>query len=108
MISKVLHKKPKVIDGIIKKEHNGYYFVKVGINWMPEHILVVEEKIGRILEKGNVIHHIDGNKINNKIENLMLFKTQIEHSAFHIKINKEGYTPSILKQIENRWKEFGK
>lgn len=102
------HSKTIIQNGVIKKEHNGYLFIKVGMAWMPEHSLVCEEKIGRLLNKGEVIHHIDGNKKNNIVENLMIFKTKKEHLAFHNKIRREGLTENILRQIEKRWKEFGK
>lgn len=47
------------------------------------HRVVAEQMLGRPLKKGEVVHHIDGNKRNNKPENLMVFKTQKEHAAFH-------------------------
>lgn len=37
-----------------------------------EHVLVMEKKLNRPLEPGEGIHHIDGNKSNNTIENLYL------------------------------------
>jgi hypothetical protein len=76
-------------------DHKGY---------VREHRLVVEKKIGRILNPKEAIHHIDCNKQNNKIENLMLFPTQKDHMKFHTKIVQFGYTNPILKQIEGRWK----
>lgn len=107
MINQIIkHKKQFVKDGIIFKKVSGYIFVKCGLGWMPQHQLVVENFIGRTLNKGEVIHHIDGNKENNLIENLMLFKTQNEHSSFHNKIRQFGLTQPILKQISERWDEF--
>lgn len=47
------------------------------------HRVVAEQMLGRPLTKGEVVHHIDGDKRNNKPENLMVFKTQKEHAAFH-------------------------
>jgi len=96
-------KKSFVMDGIIKKKINGYIFVRVGKFWIPEHRLVVEEKLERVLESKEVIHHIDGNKENNDINNLMLFPNQKEHSKFHVRIQQFGLTNPILQQIENRW-----
>ncbi len=107
MIGRVLKKKKDIIqDGVIKKIHNGYYFVKCGLDYVGEHVLVVEEKIGRTLEKGETIHHLDGNKLNNELNNLMLFKSQKEHKSFENKIRQHGLTQQILKQISERWKEF--
>lgn len=47
------------------------------------HRIVAEKKLGRKLLKGEVVHHIDKNKRNNKPENLMIFKSQKEHAAWH-------------------------
>jgi hypothetical protein len=107
MISKLIsHKKDFIKDGVLKRKAHGYIFVKVGIGWIPEHVLVMEEKIGRILNKGEVIHHIDSNRENNNIDNLMLFKSQKEHAIFHNKIRQFGLTQPIIKQINERFKEY--
>lgn len=43
------------------------------------HRLVMEEKIGRYLERHEVVHHIDGNPGNNDPSNLELFSSNAEH-----------------------------
>lgn len=48
-----------------------------------EHRAVAEEKLGRPLKPGEVVHHIDGDKHNNTPENLMVFASQKEHAAYH-------------------------
>ena len=57
-----------------------------------EHRLMAEKKLGRILTKEETVHHIDGNKCNNDLDNLMVFKTSADHSAFHkgVKAVKDG------------------
>lgn len=55
--------------------------------YVYEHQLVMERKIGRPLKKGEVVHHIDGDKTNNKISNLLLL-TASEHAKLHAIINK--------------------
>lgn len=48
-----------------------------------EHRKVMEEKIGRKLNKEEVVHHIDGNRTNNSPDNLMLFANDSEHHKYH-------------------------
>lgn len=47
-----------------------------------EHVMVMENHLGRHLEKGEVVHHLDGNKTNNDISNLDLC-TVAEHNQCH-------------------------
>ena len=48
-----------------------------------EHQYIMEQYIGRRLRRGEQIHHIDGDKRNNKIENLLLCETAKEHMRVH-------------------------
>ena len=47
------------------------------------HRLVASEKLGRPLLKGEVVHHIDENILNNHPDNLHVFASQAEHAAHH-------------------------
>ena len=51
--------------------------------YVMEHILVMEKHIGRYVEKPEVVHHKNGNRKDNRIENLQLM-TFKEHSAYHM------------------------
>jgi hypothetical protein len=51
--------------------------------YMLEHRLVVEKYLGRYLKPIEVVHHIDGQRDNNNIENLHLFQNQSEHISYH-------------------------
>jgi len=44
----------------------------------------MEKHLGRRLYYNEVVHHIDGDKLNNRIENLRLFKNQDEHNRHHL------------------------
>jgi hypothetical protein len=52
-------------------------------NYVYEHVLVAEEQIGRLLVAGEVVHHIDGDKLNNASENLLVCANQAEHMRIH-------------------------
>lgn len=56
-----------------------------GHGCVPEHRVVVEKHIGRFLTDEEVVHHIDGDRSNNDISNLVLCANQSEHSKYHRK-----------------------
>ena len=53
--------------------------------YVYEHRLVMEIKLGRYLRNGETVHHVDRNKINNKVSNLLLFSSHAEHMSYHAK-----------------------
>lgn len=67
--------------------HNGYVRISVGKNCgRLQHVVIMEQHIGRKLSKNEVVHHINGVKTDNRIENLKLM-TNTEHSSLHAKLN---------------------
>lgn len=64
--------------------HNqsGYVEEKTASGWRRQHILVVERRIGRRLLPGEMIHHVNEVKTDNRDENLVLMRVG-EHTTFH-------------------------
>ncbi|WP_202966793.1 HNH endonuclease signature motif containing protein [Sphingopyxis sp. C-1] len=72
--------------GSVRDAGDGYKIIKVapgtpnakkfgtGANWMLEHRFVMQEKLGRPLEKNENVHHINGRRDDNRPENLELWK----------------------------------
>jgi hypothetical protein len=56
--------------------------------YVPEHRLVMEKFLGRILTKQEIVHHINMNQQDNNIENLCLFNTNTDHFLCHGSLNK--------------------
>jgi len=90
-----------------KRISNNYVFIKYGNNWwQKEHTYNVEKYLNRKLRKGETIHHIDGNTLNNKLKNLYLFPKAGLHACFEnlrrYKIIDRFSIKSNLKQIKEK------
>ena len=65
------------------KRLNGYIMQYKGVNnHQRQHRFVMEKAIGRALTDSEVVHHINRNKTDNRIENLKIM-TQSEHVRLH-------------------------
>ena len=61
------------------------------------HIIQAEKKLNRSLLKDEVVHHIDHDKTNNSLNNLLIFASQEDHGRFHMTNEKLEY----LTLLEN-------
>jgi hypothetical protein len=77
--------------GTVIVEENGYALVKVprgtpgakkrgnrASNWMSQHRYVMQEALGRPLEPHESVHHINGKRDDNRLENLELWKRKTQ------------------------------
>jgi hypothetical protein len=77
-------------EGGRKLDKDGYVLVNVGVDhhlarstgYALEHRLVAEEMLGRSLAEGEVVHHVNGVKDDNRPENLMVFQTHSDHVRY--------------------------
>lgn len=62
---------------------NGYIAIMVDRKSKYEHRHVVEQHLGRPLTRGEHVHHINGDKTDNRLENLEVLSTA-EHGRAHM------------------------
>ena len=79
-------------------DSKGYLAIRVNGNEEKRiHRLIVEEVLGKSLPKGAVVHHIDGNYLNNAKNNLIVLQNSQEHKRLH-----------TLQRLQNLGVEFGR
>lgn len=61
---------------------NGYKKIRVGDAYKYEHRHLKEQELGRILLPNEDVHHLDGNKLNNSLDNLVVL-SKTAHAKLH-------------------------
>jgi HNH endonuclease len=64
--------------------NQGHHYIYVNRKRKAYHRLVMENHLCRPLEPWEVVHHIDGNPLNNNIENLQVM-SRSEHLVLHLR-----------------------
>ena len=96
--------------GGVVKNGNGYVMIRMpehpfNINgYVAEHRLLIEQSIGRYLSSNEHIHHLNGDKTDNRIENMVVLSNE-EHAAIHWK-NDEAREKSRIRMVEIRKQKY--
>jgi len=74
------------------RRKNGYIY----LGRRREHCIVAEKMLGRLLAKGEIVHHVNGDKGDNLEENLVVCGSTAEHNRIHGQL--EGLAFLLVQQ----------
>lgn len=76
---------------------SGYVIAKSGVNKTNrEHRIVAEKMLGRPLKKGEVVHHVNEKRWDNRPENLIVFPSHSEHMKHHAELRKQAALLAVM------------
>ena len=85
------------MDKILSK-HTRTKLITVNGKKVRAHRHIIEQYLGRKLNPGEQVHHIDGNPLNNDINNLMVLNS-LEHMKLHKQIYSDKKICEVCKKI---------
>ncbi|MFH2034581.1 MAG: HNH endonuclease [Candidatus Margulisiibacteriota bacterium] len=97
-------RKKRKNDASIKSLYRG---VSVNGKKVGEHRVVMEKILGRKLLRNEIVHHIDGNGLNNTPENLRVCSSQGGHARDHLSRDIIQFPDSKLLSLWNSGKSTG-
>jgi hypothetical protein len=83
---------------IYNPKHPNANFNKV---YIAEHRLVMSKKLGRSLLSSEIVHHINGDKLDNRVENLVLV-SKAQHNTIHMSNPSEEKINKLRKEANSR------
>lgn len=97
---------PRYNGGRVMSKEEGYWIILAPKHpranaggYVPEHILRAEAALGHYLPEGAVVHHANGNKSDNRNENLVILPNLAYHILIHARMRrKQKYGDPNLKR----------
>lgn len=93
---------------VYKPEHPSSRKKAPDYGYVLEHRYVMEKHLGRLLLKTEVIHHLDGCKSNNIIDNLIVCSSAKEHNIIHTEM--QMFVEKLIREgkvyYDRKQKEF--
>ena len=98
------------IKGIISKGEYNYAIVPehpkaIAHGYVLEHRIIMENHLGRLLLENEVVHHINGNKKDNNVDNLRVMDKK-EHARLHGLKKGRKFVDLVCPQCKKRFTKY--